>query len=170
MSSVKWTPPIENAPWCISSTVRLYFGENLLYKNCVISDVFPTLADPITTILCRTADDEIESSVSWRWTLRERTIKLIHYEFIMKTSNLIHTYLSRLCLSSGWSSFIKDGCKLKRRLRWRPPFILTNIYIVILIWPWIKSAPAMAKPQICTCNFQLYMLLRDAWLKFNYFV
>lgn len=54
MSSVRWTPSTLKSPWCISSTVRLYFDENVLYRNCVIMEDLPTFAAPITTILWRT--------------------------------------------------------------------------------------------------------------------
>lgn len=69
MSSVRLTPDMEKSPWCISSTVRLYLVEKRLYRNCVMMDVFPTRAAPMTTILWRTLDEDKLSSVSWRWTL-----------------------------------------------------------------------------------------------------
>lgn len=70
MSKSIFTPSTVNWPWCISSTVRLYLDENFRYRNCVISDDFPTRAAPITTILCRVTSAGSEDDVggcSWSW-------------------------------------------------------------------------------------------------------
>jgi len=68
MSRSIFTPSTVNWPWCISSTVRLYLGENFRYRNCVISDDLPTRAAPITTILCRVTSagsDDDDGGCSW---------------------------------------------------------------------------------------------------------
>lgn len=58
MSNVRCMPATEKFPWCISSIVRLYLDEKLLYKNCDITELLPTFSPPITTILWRKFDDD----------------------------------------------------------------------------------------------------------------
>lgn len=102
ISNVRWTPVTLNSAWCISSMVRLYFSEKVLYKNWDINDVLPTLAAPITTILCLLAvlqfdpsDSSLMPESDW---LSERLQHIQKHQSLLNSSYCFYSKLMRAAI------------------------------------------------------------------------